>query len=168
MSCSNLTEDTLKKLIGLVREQRLEPLVRRTAENIIGNVPEKNWPAEIEALVNFVKKSVRYTRDIQDVEYVKTPLRHLTDLQTYGISYGDCDDMSTLLAALLNSVGYKVRFVIIRTKTNPNPNYNHIFVEVFVPATAGSPGRWAALDATMKNNPYDWTPQWLMRKEYLI
>lgn len=159
---NNLTEVTLGKLRQIVREQKADPLVRKTIENIVGSVPEKDWNSEIEAITNFVKKSVRYTRDVNGIEYVKTPLRHLMELQTYGISYGDCDDMSLLLATLLESAGYKTRFVVIRTQSNPNNSFNHIYVEVLHPDTR----KWLTLDATMKHKSYNWSPQYIMRKDY--
>jgi transglutaminase-like putative cysteine protease len=162
--CTNLTEDTLKQLIKIAREQKTEPIVRQTIENLLSNTQEKNWIAEIETLTNFVKKSIRYTRDIEGVEYVKTPLRHLHNLMDSGLSYGDCDDMSLLLATLLGSAGYKARFVIVRTPGNPYPSYNHIYVEAFEPKSK----KWVALDATMKDRSFDWQPTALMRKEYSI
>lgn len=127
-------------------------------------MPEKDWEGEIKAIFEFVKRIVRYTRDVDGVEYVKTPLRHLLEYQSYGVSYGDCDDMSLLLATLLRSAGYRTRFVIIRPPNVPVQAFTHIYVEALQPATR----KWVALDATMKDKPFAWCPPSVARREFYV
>lgn len=153
---------TLHRLISIVREQKTHSIVRKTVENILKKVPEKDWTGEIRAVFDYVKRVVRYTRDVAGVEYVKTPFRQLTEIEERGLTYGDCDDASLLLATLLASAGYKVRFSIIRTPTNPVPAYNHIYVEVMHPVKH----KWISLDATMKNKPFGWLPSAIMKKDF--
>ena len=163
---NNLTEDTLAKLVGLVRVGKNDANIRNTVEMVLANIPEKNWQAEIEAIFKFVKDNVRYTRDIEGVEFVKNPVLMLKDIQRgmYGSAQGDCDCMSTFLATLLESAGYRAKFVIVRTSGNPYKTYNHIYVKAFDPKTS----RWIPLDATMKEKPFGWEPESLAKKEYII
>jgi transglutaminase-like putative cysteine protease len=160
----NLTETTLQKLIALSNEQKSDPLIRRTIERIFRPIKEKDWTAEIKAIFGYVKSAMRYTRDICDVEYVKTPVRHILEYNTYGVTFGDCDDSSLLLSALLGAAGYKTRFVIIRSAGNPHNTFNHIYTEVLNPATR----EWLALDATMKDKPFGWTPTALAKRIFSV
>ena len=69
--------------------------IRELAVQLVRRAPPKDWQREIEALFNFVRNNVRYVRDIHAVETVQTPAK------TLEFRAGDCDDMVTLLAAML-------------------------------------------------------------------
>lgn len=159
-----LTETTLKNLIVVAREQRADPLVRETAQNIVTAVKEKDFTGEINALFDYVRQYMRYTQDVNGIEYVKTPVRHLTEIIEKGSSFGDCDDISLLLSTLLQSAGYRTRFVIIVTPGNATGCYDHIYVEAKNPLT----GKWVCLDATMKEKPYGWCPGRKAEKVYPV
>ena len=77
---------------------------------------------------------MRYVRDIRDVETVQIPIK------TLEYRAGDCDDMVTLLAALLESIGYETRFVAMGTRPG---HFQHVFLEAQLPS-----GEWMALDPT--------------------
>jgi transglutaminase-like putative cysteine protease len=130
-------------------------------EKILSSVPEKQWTLEIQALFTWVKDHIRYLRDVEGIEYVQTPVRHIINIMKKGISYGDCDDSSLLMATLLLSAGYKARFVIIRQAGNAH--FSHIFSEAYDPSI----GTWVALDCTMKDKPYGWRPEG-ERKEFML
>jgi len=161
---NNLTETTIAYLTNYVKQFRKNELIRNEVENILKFVPEKNWIAEIEAIFEYVKSYVRYTRDIYKVETVKTPLRHIIDIKNNGLSFGDCDDIALLLATLLNSAGYKCRFVLLQSPNNKANTFNHILVSVLLPKE----NKWVYLDATEKDKPIGYIPPYIRLKEYLI
>ena len=109
---------------------------------------EKDYDAEVTAIFNAVRDEVRYTHDIRGIDTYQHPKR---TLQFHG---GDCDDSSSLLAAMLMSAGYEVRGRIIRT--NDAEDWNHIFVIVKVP-TGNDSSKWCALDASVRK-PAGWYP----------
>lgn len=68
----------------------------------------------------------------------------------------NCDDQVALLAALLRSVGYKVRSRIVQTKGESN--WNHIYLATEVPGKG-----WVPLDPTVAQ-----PPGWEVPKEFVI
>lgn len=120
----------------MVRAARVALPIRQAATSIVFLTPEKNEHAEVDALYSWVRDHVRYVRDIHEVETLSTPERTLQG------RIGDCDDQATLLASLLEAVGYPTRFVVAGY-------YEHGSVEhVYLQAFAG--GDWIDLDPTEK------------------
>lgn len=64
-------------------------------------------------------------------EIVRTPEFMLSELERNGFFDGDCDDVSTLSAALLLARGYRVRFVAIRYGVATE--FSHVYVESETP-----------------------------------
>src|SRR5262249_2987564 len=113
--------------------------------------PAKDRFAEACALFDWVKRNVRYTRDIFRVELLHTARRMLE------LKAGDCDDMTILLGSMLRSTGHPVRLVLVGFRPARPHLYSHIYPEVLVGT------RWLALDATMKR-PIGWAPPALWRR----
>lgn len=106
------TRATLKVMASLVRQYRKSLPIRMQALDIVRSVPgDKNFRGMASALCLWVAHNVQYVRDIHDVETVQTPLKTLDLMQ------GDCDDQATLLASLLQAVGFPARFLAIKTAT---------------------------------------------------
>jgi transglutaminase-like putative cysteine protease len=105
-------------------------------------MPEKDRHAEASALYQYVRDTVRYVMDIHDVETIATPDK------TLSAKIGDCDDQSTLLATLLESVGYPTRFVVSGYVTK---NPEHVYLQVLVD------GDWFDCDPT-EHQYFGWAP----------
>lgn len=135
--------DTLKLMRRLVREGKKNPAVRNTALAAIQGAPAKYWRGEVEILFSLVRDDVRYTLDINGLETLQTPQR------TLELRAGDCDDKSTLLAALLESVGHPTRF---RALGFAPGELSHVIVETLVGDD------WVPLDATESGAPVGWSP----------
>jgi len=138
------TFTTLTLMRRLVKQFKRAPAIRGLALDLIRDVPQTDWRGEVRAVFNYVRDHIRYTRDVAGLETLQTPLITLEDRT------GDCDDKSTLLAALLESVGHPTRFVAVGY-AGPK-SYSHVYVE-----TRMGQG-WLPLDATM---PHDvgWSPR---------
>jgi transglutaminase-like putative cysteine protease len=113
-------------------------------------VPQKFDIAECEAIFDFVRDQIRYTKDVNGVETLSTPAITLATRQ------GDCDDKSTLLCALFEAVGYPTRFVIASYVTG---QFEHVYVQVAVD------GDWINADAT-ENYPFGWCPPDAIRIDF--
>lgn len=133
---------TLTWMTRLVREGKTEPEVRSTALSLTSHLDQKDFVGEVEALFDFVQNKIRYVHDVTDVETVSSPVVLLQDRT------GDCDDKAVLLAALLESIGHKTRFV---AGGFDRSSIEHVFVETLI----GS--RWVPLDAT-EPHPMGWRP----------
>ncbi len=92
------------------------------------------------------------------MEAIQTPEWMINGKEQTGYYIGDCDDISTLEAAILTAMGIQCRFVVIRSKPD-TMGYDHVFVE----ALAGS--RWLVSDITV---PKDTKHQFYQRLEIRI
>lgn len=133
---------TLRAMRALVRESRKSLDIRQAATTAVFLTPERDQLAEVDALFSLVRDSVRYVRDIHDVETLSSPEKTLAG------RIGDCDDKATLLAALLESVGYPTRFVVAGYSTG---ELEHVYLQVF------ALNQWIDLDAT-EHMPMGWSP----------
>jgi transglutaminase-like putative cysteine protease len=127
--------------------------VRRVANEIfrIRGVAPRKWLREVAALHEFVRDSIRYVKDPEGIELVQTPEATLT------LRYGDCDDKSTLLAALLLATGHPCRFVAVGFNGN---SFSHVLVE------AKSGDKWIPAE-TIIQKPLGWFPPGVTSKYYL-
>lgn len=78
----------------------------------------------------------------EKIETLQTPDYMLTGLEMSGRLVGDCDDISTLHAAILTALGFEVRFVAIRS-VKENSDYDHVYIE------ANHNGDWVMYDLTL-------------------
>jgi transglutaminase-like putative cysteine protease len=128
------TEQTIAEMRRLaLAAQTVWPL-RRLVERVCRGLEAKDYLSELAALYHFVCQHVRYQRDPLTVELVKTPM---ATLQT---GVGDCDDIATLLAALVLLSGSDARFVTVGFRRH-GP-FTHVFCEALDPRTK----RWVTLD----------------------
>jgi transglutaminase-like putative cysteine protease len=137
-----LTQDGAKDFV--VRQKAIE--IFRTR-----GVRAKDRFGEVCALFDWVRRNVRYTRDIFRVELLHTARRMLE------LRAGDCDDMTILLGAMLLSTGHPVRLILAGFRPERPHVYSHIYPEVHVA------GRWLPVDATI-SRPIGWAPPALWKR----
>lgn len=135
--------ETVRAMRAAVIAARSDLSVRQAAIGVIWLQPPQNGYAEAAALFEWVRDRVRYVRDIVDVETLSTPGKTLEQL------IGDCDDQSTLLAALLESVGYPTRFVV--AAYNVPGHFEHVYLQVCID------GEWIDCDPTVQEE-FGWSP----------
>ena len=129
--------ETLKQMVKLTRTFRKDPGIRQLAASLVRDLPQYDTVGEIKALHAFVRDSIRYTNDIRNVELLQTPRA------TLEMGVGDCDDKSTLLASLLESIGRPSRFVAVAMK--PSNAFTHVYVETRL----GPAGKWIPLETIL-------------------
>jgi transglutaminase-like putative cysteine protease len=134
---------TLRIMRELVRKHRTTLAIREFAAKLVQHLPQKDWSGQVRALHEFVRDGVRYVKDVAGVETVQAPL------YTLAMRYGDCDDKSTLLAALLASIGHPVRFLAIGAAPG---RFSHVLVETLIGT------RWIPLETTAPVMP-GWAPR---------
>lgn len=141
---------TLKHMREFVHDAIRDPsqVTRDKALSLVSQLPQRKWFAEIEALHNFVRDQIRYVRDPEGYELVQTPEKTLENGQ------GDCDDKSTLLAALLKSIGHPARFIAVGFEGN---GLSHVLVQTKVDSTGDDRADWLSLE-TIIPKPAGWFP----------
>lgn len=138
------TVATLHLMRRLVNQYKRDLQIREAALALVSGLRPKDWHGEVRAVFDMVRDRIRYSRDVHGVETLQTPP------VTLDLEAGDCDDKSTLLAAMLESIGHPTRFVAVGYK-EPG-RYSHVYVETKIGP------RWVALDATMPH-PAGWSPR---------
>src|SRR5215813_8572901 len=100
---------TARLIAQMIRDGAKDFYVRQKAIQIFRmcGVRPKNRFGEVCALFDWVRRNIRYTRDIFRVELLHSP-RRMLELQA-----GDCDDMTILLGAMLMSTGHPVRLALV-------------------------------------------------------
>ena len=89
---------------------------------------ESNSPKQlIENVDTFLRSKFVYESEL--IETIQSPDYMLSGLEMSGRLIGDCDDISTLHAALLSALGFKVRFVAIRS-IREQTDFDHVYIEV--------------------------------------
>ncbi|MEU7577028.1 transglutaminase-like domain-containing protein [Streptomyces sp. NPDC041068] len=147
------TERTVWHMRSLILQGGKDMTVRRRAVGLLKErgVRPKDYLGEIRALFEWVRRTVRYTRDPHRVELLHSARRMLQ------LRAGDCDDMTILIGALLQSVGHQVRIVLVGPDADRPGLFTHVYPE------AEYRGRWIALDATMPH-PMGWAPDSPVKK----
>lgn len=121
----------------LVRRYKKALPVRQLALELTRNGRQKDYVSEAKNIHRFVRDKIRYIKDIRGIETVQTPLI------TIEMAQGDCDDKTTLAAALLESIGHPTRLVAIGFAPG---HFAHVYPETKIK------GDWLALETT---EPWD-------------
>lgn len=125
--------------LGMMRLLAVEAQNSQKLCNLIMSLPF--YSETIAAQVDqFLRDHFTYIPE--QIETLVAPEYMLMNLENNGQISGDCDDISTLQAAIYKCLGVPVRFVAIRSEVR-NPNYDHVFVEVRVN------GDWIPYDVTL-------------------
>lgn len=137
---------TLRVMKQLAKAANRDPrqIVRLKACEIYKNagLAPRNWFGEARALQVFVQNGIRYVRDPMDHELVQTPE------VTLKLAQGDCDDQSTLLAAMLIATGHPAQFVAVGLDGG---EFSHVLVETKIGP------QWYAVETILKK-PLGWYP----------
>lgn len=142
---------TLEVMRSFARLARINPDVRGLAIQLTQGVTPDDELGEIAALFMFVRDRIRYVQDVNEVETVQTPE------VTLEVGAGDCDDKSTLLAALLESIGHPARFAAVAFAPDA---FEHVLVETRFNWRGQD---WLPLETT-KQVPLGWYPDGVVSK----
>lgn len=139
-------DQVIKHMKRLYNKYKAHPAIRQKAVEITSGIPEdrrtgianrRDHQAIADAIYDWAKKNVAYVNDPAGVEYLQSPVKTLK----YG--FGDCDDYTTLAAALMSSIGVPVRFKLSKNNPNNRDAYSHIYLEYEVD------GSWYPFDLTL-------------------
>lgn len=97
-------------------------LVRAFTTWVVGDLWPKDYLGEILAIRNILVQPnpsrpgsvlFRYTNDPRHVEFVKSPMRMVTEIIEQGTTAVDCDELALMAATMLLQVGRKVEYVAL-------------------------------------------------------
>ena len=131
---------TVSKANTLVEMACRNPDFVLFAKQLVWQINENDKRAEADRIYAWVRENVRYVNDPSTTEMLLNPI---TAIKLFRDGYplsGDCDCSATLLASLMQAVGIKTRFKIVKLKTDP-AHYSHIYIEALLN------NQWTAYDA---------------------
>lgn len=116
---------TLSMMAGLINAAITDPNIRNQAAYAISGCPRGDRRCQCAALLSWVNRSMRYVPDPKGVEALHDPRMVALALVRGQQPYGDCDDLSMYLAALLKSIGLSP---ILRAVGYNGKPYQHVYV----------------------------------------
>src|SRR5271155_3020216 len=134
---------TIDQMRSLVNEALTDPSILRQAKNIVRSVPAFDDYSEAQALYNWVRANIRFTKDPVDKETLYPPSEMLQ------IRSGDCDDISMLLGTLLMAVGYPARLMTVAANGD---EFSHVYVEGQIN------GQWIPMDPARSDSQFGVAP----------
>ncbi len=137
------TMTTLDAMRAMVRTARTDPRIISAAVGITWLTPEKQSAHAARALYEYVRDGVRYVPDVHQTETLAYPV------VTMERRVGDCDDQSTLLAALLESIGVPTRFILAGYAGNRE--FEHVYLQCLID------DQWIDCDPTEREF-FGWAP----------
>jgi hypothetical protein len=140
----------------IINQSSRNPYVREWAKKIVSRVEVNNKKGEASAIFDFVRDSVRYTRDPMGFEYMQTPPVVLEDIRLYMEGQGDrpagdCDDMTLLSLSLLKSIGYNVAIKVVSFSNTKK--FSHVYGLVQIGTD------WIPFDCVRPDQSMGWESQ---------
>ena len=153
--------ETVEIMRRMAIQSLLDPAVKELAAKIVKGIPYRDRAGYAEAVYQFAKDHMQYVADTANIEEITSPAIHAKRFLSSGTSWGDCDDFSTLQAALLKSVGVSVRFVVVASPRNGG-QFDHVRLDAFTQRG------WLPLESTIKNSSFGQSFKVLRSKIYPI
>lgn len=116
---------TLNTMATLVNQSFLDPVIRDQAAYAVSGCLRGAKDCQCYSVLSFVTRKVRYVADPRGVEMLHAPRLMARAVKDRQLVYGDCDDMSMYVAALLKSIGLNPMFKA--TGYNGKP-FQHVYV----------------------------------------
>lgn len=134
-------DDSIRVMRKAVEEGLVDPDTRVLASCVIAHCEERHDLCEINAVWDFVGANVKYVADPRHADTFATLRR------TLELGMGDCDCYAIADATLLEAIGFKTYFRVVRTKGSSA--WNHVYACVGIPKR--DPSDKLPLDHTLHN-----------------
>lgn len=128
--------DIAERMAQYVRQFSRHPVIVETARRVVVECPPKDARCEVASIYDWLLRHTRYVREAPEV--FSTPLKLLRDIANYGVASEDCESLTSLIGAMLASLGHPVRFVF--GSIQYGRPYHHVWLQVFVD------GKWWDID----------------------
>lgn len=116
---------TLRTMAVLTRRAMLDGILRSQAALAISGCPRGHVACQCHAVLAWVNRHVQYVPDPDQVEALHDPRLMAHAIADRKRVFGDCDDMSMYVAALLKSIGRQPIFRAVGYDGKP---YQHVYV----------------------------------------
>lgn len=136
--------NTLRVMAAMADDGRDSDTVRAFARGVV-RAAGRDPAAQVRHVFAWLRSRVRFVADPPADEYVRTPAEMIDRATRHGAAVGDCDDRSTLGAAILSALGIPAAFVVVADR--PGGPFVHVLF------AAKIDGRWVDLDPQETDAP---------------
>ena len=136
--------DTISEMTRMLHEGIRDTSVRAKALEVTSGHVETIVPIFV-----WIKSRTQYVLDPVNVEMFTSPRKMLERIRESGRAEEDCDGLALLTAAMLGSVGHKVRIALM--DLNADDELDHAICQVYDENT----NQWLNAD-TSSTNPLGW------------
>lgn len=105
--------DCLQQMSRLVSHAITHPLIRKQAMQAIQHCNVGDRINQQACLMIWVQRHMKFIRDPHGVEALHDPVMIAEAIEHNKQPYGDCDDFSMYLAALMRAVGLRANFRVV-------------------------------------------------------
>lgn len=134
----------MKHLILNSDKEDSSRIIKETAKNIVKTIPSNDYPLQVKTVVGWVRRNLKYCRDLFGVEELTSPVRILYNIKEGRNTHSsDCDDYSIVIAALLRALGFRTMLQAVSVQGG---RYDHARCAVYLK------GEWVVIEGT-KNIP---------------
>jgi transglutaminase-like putative cysteine protease len=154
---SKITDKTIDVIHKFIREAKTDPtFVNLARDMVVRECLPRDGLCELKTVYRKLKSILHYFYDPNQVEYVQSPW------ETYRTLAGDCDDFVTLISAIMGSLGYQYRIIVMKADRTKD-EWSHVFSEIKLPNKG-----WVAVDLTVSEATVSWSPLSMGKYEYKI
>lgn len=147
------TDATLERMAHVARTCSGHPSIAWLARDIVRDIQERDHEAELRAIYEWVRSTVRYTMDPIGTEWLQVPC-HTAWVQ----GQEDCDGHSVLVAALAIALGHGALFRVVHADARRPEEASHVYPLVGYLEPVGGV-RWVAADTTHPPGFFGWEPE---------
>lgn len=141
---------TAFRMRDIIRQSSANEYVRKWAERIVQDVPDRDRRGEVAAVFHFLQTRTRYANDPLGTEYIQTPPYVLKQIEMDLKPSLDCDDYTVTGLSLLRSLGYTTAIRVVGfTKKSPD-KFTHVYGMVQLD------GGWMPFDCVRKDRGLGW------------
>jgi hypothetical protein len=153
----------LRKLAEMTRRGITSPRVVYTARAIVKQCPARNDECELTAIYEAVKRGDKSVAALDDgFRYVSDPTtsdffagpNKILEMCEGGACSGDCDEHTSLVAALCGSIGFQVG--LVAWGKAGTSGYQHVYAIAGYPKR--SPEEAVGMDTTVEQAQAGWEP----------
>lgn len=116
---------TVNTMRSLINGAITDPLIRDQAAYATQHCPRGDRACQCYSLLAWVKRTMHFTSDPKGIEALHTPQLIARAIHHGRFTYGDCDDFSMYLAALIKSIGMQPT---LRAVGYDGHHYQHVYV----------------------------------------
>ena len=117
---------TLGIMRSMTNQAITHPLIRQYAARATEHVPRGNQKEAALAIGEWVRARVRYVPDPLNNEHLTNPATMIEAIDKGKKVFGDCDDMSMLVAAMVKSIGMRPTFHGV----GRGARFHHVYTDV--------------------------------------